>query len=323
MGISCDDSMTHVGKENVTVAEAILKEAGFAVSQTCCSRPSCFDFAARKRETLIMVKVQSDIDNLSPSDSLELEVVSECLSAASLLVSEKTREKPLEDDTVYSRYNVFAVTPKTFENIVLRETHPLIHAGPGGYSVEIDGEAIKRRRQELGLSTGGIAEMIGISRRTLYGYERGMAKASVMVAYNLVWTLGIPVAKPINVFEKSRKQHRCFLTKARHVIARNRLLQKILRQFARNNITTVRRAPFDFVITVPEEKMRIIGGVAKDKERELNRRVDEILSISRVVQAHPILITEGQKLSNKDILCICKEELSKIKNPEDLITSAK
>jgi len=313
--------MTEAQRENVTAAEAVLKEAGFAVSQTCCSRHSCFDFAARKRENLILIRVQSDIDNLSPSDSSELKVVSECLSATSLLVSKKTREKPLEDDTVYSRYNVLAVTSKTFENIVLRENYPLIHAGPGGYYVEIDGEAIKRRRQELGLSTGGIAEMIGISRRTLYGYERGMAKASVAVAYNLVWTLGIPVARPINVFEKSRKQHRCFLTKARHAIARNKLLQKIFRQFARDNITTVERAPFDFVITVPDEKMRIIGGVAKDKERELDRRVDEILSVSRVVQAHPILITEGKKLSNKDILCICKEELYKIKNPEDLITN--
>jgi putative transcriptional regulator len=315
--------MTYREKEGVKAAEVVLKEAGFAVSQTCCSRPSCFDFAARKNKTLILIKVQSDVDNLSPSDSTELEIISESLSAASLLLSEKTRERPLEDDTVYSRYNVLAITQKTFENIVIRKTNPLIQAGPGGYYVEINSEAIKRRRQELGFSVGELAERVGISRRTLYGYERGMAKASVTAAYNLVWTLGIPVAKPINIFEKSRNHRKCFLTKARHVVSRYKLIQKILGKFARCNIKTVKKAPFDFVITVPEEKMRIIGGIADSKERELNKRVDEILSVSKVVQAHPVLITEGQKPLNQDIACIYKEELSKIKTPEDLISNVK
>lgn len=305
--------------EKAKAAEAVLRGAGFAVSQICCSRPSCFDFAARRSRTSLLVKVESDINDLSSGDSMELKILSDCLSATSLLVSGKTRERPLEDDTVYLRYNISAVTLRTFENIVIRNTHPLIQAGPGGYYVEIDGGAIRRRRQELGLSIGEIAEMIGISRRTLYGYERGMAKASVAVAYNLEWILGIPVARSINVLGKSRDHRRCFLTRAKRVIAGCRLFQKFLEKFARYNVRTVKKAPFDFVITVPEEKMMIIGGVAGEKERELGRRVDEILSISRVVQAHPILITEEKKLISKDIMCIRKEELSKIKTPEDLI----
>ena len=311
--------MTYVERERLKATEAILKESGFSVSERCCSRPSCFDYAARKSENLIFIKVEKDIDAFSPSDSLELEAISECVAAGSLLIGEKTREKPLEDDTVYSRHNVSVVTPKTFENIIIRKTYPLIQAGPGGYYVEIDSEAVKRRRQELGLSVGEMAKMIGTSRRTLYGYERGMAKASVTAAYNMVRILGIPIAKPVDVFEKSRSYRECFLTKARHVIAKYKFVQRILGKFARCNVKTVKKAPFDFVITVPEEKMRIICGVANSEERELDRRVDEILSVSRIVQAHPILIIDGQKLPNKDIVCINKEELSKMKTPEDLI----
>ena len=315
--------MTHLEMEGVRAAKATLKEAGFTVSQRCCSRPSCFDFAARKSKTLIFIKVQSDIGNVSSSDSLELKVISECVSAASLLISEKTREKPLENDTVYSRYNVLAVTPKTFENMVLRKMYPLIQAGPGGYYVEIDAEAIKQRRHEFGLSVGEMAEMMSVSRRTLYGYERGMAKASVSVAYNMICILGIPIAKPMNMFRKSKNQHKCFLTTAKQIITKNRLLQKISRKLARYDITAVKKAPFDFVINFPEEKMKIIGGVTNNKEQELNRRVDEILSVSRVIQAHPVLVTEGQKPSNNDILCIRSEELSKIKSPEDLLVNLK
>jgi putative transcriptional regulator len=315
--------MTYREKEDVKAAEVVLKEAGFEVSQTCCSRPSCFDFAARKNKTLILIKIQSDVDKFSPSDSTELKVISESLSAASLLLSEKTREKPLEDDTVYSRYDILAITQRTFENIVIRKTHPLIQAGPGGYYVEIDSEAIKRRRQELGFSVGELAEMVGISRRTLYGYERGLAKASVTAAYNLVWTLGIPVARPINILEKSRNHRECFLMKARHAISKYKFMRRLLGKFARGNVKTVKKAPFDFVITVPEEKVRIIGGIADNKERELNKRIDEILSVSRVVQARPVLITEGEKPLCRDIACIYKEEFSRIKTPEDLISNVK
>jgi putative transcriptional regulator len=313
--------MTYREMEKVRTAEVVLKEANFTLSRICCSRPSCFDFAARKNDNLLFIKVQSDIDNLSPTDSHELMDVSECFSAASIVISEKSREKPLEDDTVYSRYDVFAVTLKTFEDIVLRQVYPLIQAGPGGYYVEIDGEAIKRRRQELGLSAGDMAEMVGISRRTVYGYERGMAKASVSAAYRLVWALGIPVAKPVDIFEKPKKRRKCFLSKARRAISGNKLLQKMFRKFVGYEITAVRRAPFDFVITVPEGKMRIVGGVAGEKERELDRRVDEILSVSRVAKAHPVLVTEGKKFTDKDICCIGKEELLRAKTPEDLLAN--
>jgi putative transcriptional regulator len=310
--------MTYEGLERIKTVETILKDAGFTVSQRCCSRPSCLDLAARKGKSLIFIKVQTDIGHVSAGDSFELKVISECVSAASLIISEKNREKPLEDDTVYSRYNVSAVTTKTFENIVLRKLYPLIQAGPGGYYIEMDGEAIKRKRQELGFSVGEIAEKIGISRRTLYGYERGMAKASVTAAYNLIHTLGVPVAKPINVFEKSRRQRKNCLAMAKRTV-RNKLIQKILRKLADYNILAVKRAPFDFVITVPEGKVRIIGGVTDEKELGLDKRVDEILSLSRVVQAHPVLITEGQKPLNRDISCICSEEISKINSPQDLL----
>jgi putative transcriptional regulator len=312
--------MTYGEMESLEATEAVLREAGFVVSQRCLSRPSCFDFVARKSENLILIKVQPDIDAFSSDDSFELKALSECISAAALLVTENTREKPLEDDTVYSRYNISAVTPRTFENIVTRGVNPLIQAGPGGYYVEIDCQAIKRGRQKLGLSVGEMAEMIGISRRTLYGYERGMAKASVAAAYNLVWTLGVPVAKTVNVFEKSKNQRKCFLMKAKRVIERHRFLQKILTKLARCHIATVKKAPFDFVINAPEENMRIIGGLANNKERELDRRVAEILSVSRVIKAYPILVTEGQELTNENILCISSEKLSEIKDPADLVS---
>jgi putative transcriptional regulator len=316
--------MNHWEMENAVALSVALKEAGFQVSQMCCSRPSCFDFATRKDDKTVLIKNHHDVDTFSPQDSRELKIIAGSVSAASIVISQRTHDKPLEDDTVYSRHAVFVVTEKTIKNIALQTANPLIYAGPGGYFVEIDGTLVEKRRKELGLSVGKLAEMIGVSRRTLYGYERGMAKASVSSAYNLEKTLGIPVVKPINVLEKTRKQRSCILVKATHAIAGQALLFKVFkvfRKFAFCDISPIQKAPFDFIMNVPNEKYVIVGSIAINGERHLDNRIEEILSVCRVVHAHPVLITEKRKPFSKDISCVCMDELSAMHTPKDLIAS--
>ncbi|MEM2092980.1 MAG: helix-turn-helix domain-containing protein [Candidatus Bathyarchaeia archaeon] len=302
----------------VKAAKSILKKAGFTVSQIKYSRPSCFDIAARKDRTLVLIKVQHDIGAISPKDSLELRIVCQNVSATSLIIGDKTRDKPLEDDTVYSRYNVPAVTSKTFEDIILREIQPLIQAGPGGYYVEIDGEALRRRRQELGMSVGDVAEKVGVSRRTLYGYERGMTRASVTAAYKLLCTLGDPVVKTVEILKTPKNLKKSSKAKAKRMIAKSRFLKWIFRNVDDYDIVSLRKVPFDFLITVPEEDIKIIGSVAEEKEAHINKMIDEIIGLSRVVQAQPVLVTEDGRIRKSDIPCISREEISRIRKPEEL-----
>lgn len=319
--ISRDGRMNHWEMENAVHLGVALKEAGFQVSQICCSRPSCFDFAARKNDKTVLVKINFDVDTFSAQDSQELKIIAGRLSAASLIVSQQAHGKPLEDDTVYSRNSIFVITEKTIKNIALQTANPLVYAGPGGYSVEVDGSLIEKKRKELGLSVGKLAAMIGVSRRTLYGYEKGMTKASVTSAYKLAKTLGVPVAKPINVLGRSQKQRQCLLIKAKHAIAGKAPLQKIFRKFAFCDIFPVHKAPFDFIINVPKEKYAIVGSVAVNGERNLDNRMEELLSICQVVCAYPVLITEKRKYFGKDVSCVCMDELSAMRTPEDLIAS--
>jgi putative transcriptional regulator len=200
----------------------------------------------------------------------------------------------------------------------------LIQASPGGYYVEVDGEALERRRQELGLSVGELAEMGGTSRRTIYGYERGLAKASVPVAYNLVHALGIPVAKSVDIFKQPELQREsCLLDTARRVFAKNKLLNRFFKKLAPFHVATVKKAPFDFVLFVPEQNIRIIGGITNAKEPQMDARIDEILSVSKVVKARPLLITEGPAPSENNVMWISCEDFSRIKSPEDLIANVK
>jgi len=268
------------------------------------------------------VKVNSDVDTFSARSARELKVIAGRVSAASLIISQQTHGKPLEDDTVYSRNGVFVVTKKTIRNLALQTANPLVYAGPGGYSVEVDGELVEKRRKELGLSIGNLAVMIGVSRRTLYGYERGMAKASVKSAYKLAETLGVPVAKPINVLRRTRKQRQCLLIKAQHAFTGKVLLQRVFRKFAFCDISPVYRAPFDFVMNVSEGGDVIVGSVAVNGESNLDKRMDEIISVCRVIRARPVLITEKSKFPSKNVCCVCMDELSAMRAPEDLVATA-
>jgi len=304
--------------DNADSLGATLKDAGFQTSQLCYSRPSCFDFAARKGNERLLAKLHPDVAAFSRFESRELRVIAGRVSAAALVVGDCAHEKALEDDTVYSRYSVYVVTRKTLKNIAFRTGYPLVNAGPGGYFVEVDGALIERKRKELGLSIGKLANMVGVSRRTLYGYEQRMAKASVLSTYNLAKVLGVPVAKPINVLRKMGRQRVCLLARAKRAIAGRALLQRVFRKFAFCDISPVQKAPFDFVMNVPGEKCVIVGAVVADEEDFLGSRAEEIVSVSRVINAHPVLITERRENCRGDVVCISADELSVMRSPLDL-----
>ncbi len=74
-------------------------------------------------------------------------------------------------------------------------------------------------------------------------------------------------------------------------------------------------------MNVPREKYAIVGSVAVNGEENVDNRIEEFLSICRVVCAYPVLITEKRKYSGKDVFCVRMDELAEIRTPEDLIAS--
>jgi putative transcriptional regulator len=314
--------MNHWEMENAIQLGVALKEAGFEISQICCSRTSCFDFAAKKHDITILLKMASEIDTFSISDLCELKVIASRIPAAALIVSQLSHGKPLQDDTVYRRNNVFVVNEKTIKNVANQTGYPLINASPGGYTVEVDCALVERKRKELDLSIGQLATKIGVSRRTLYGYERGMAKASVSSAYKLAETLGVPVAKPINILQKTKKQPQYSLPKSKHDMMTKILLRQVFKKFSSCDISPVHKAPFDFIMSIPKDNYLIIGSVASENEPDLENRVNELLSICRVIYAYPVLITENKKNTNMDLSSFTIEDLRVLQSPEQLIANA-
>lgn len=300
--------------------ESLFEDAGFHLSRRCCTKPHCFDFVARREDNLLFTKVQPNIGTIYEKDAYGLTTLSDAFHATSLFICEKTRNKPIEDDTLYMRYGVRAITLRTLEDALFQGFGPLIEAGPGGYYVKLDGEAIRKERLENGLSMGKVAEVLGVSRRTLYGYERGLAKASVLTSYKLASILGIPVVEPLDLFQPIAKTEG-FLATARRIISESRFLRFIIEKLRQFNFTVfqLRRAPFDFVARSPMNGVTLIGAIAYEEEDNFAIKTEEIVSISKVVGAQPIYLTDSDNIFVDSIPLIQREDFKKIKCCEDLM----
>lgn len=294
--------------------ENTLRHLGFTVSEHCGIRPSCFDFAARRKKLLILIKTSENLGAIPQEYGLELRLIAQKLSAAPILVGLPTSKNRIENGTAYSRHGIHAVTLETLLDAFENREYPLVEARPGGFYVQLDKVAIQARRRELGLSLGELASMIGVSRRTVYGYERGLAKATVSTALKLETILGAPIAHHINIF-MPRKQGDNEVPKQ---LIKNKFLHKVLRKINSLGLmaNVTRKAPFDFII--PGDGNKIIGGAINREEKLKEHRMRITASIAKVTKSKPIFIVEERVAIDKSQM-VNWNELKKFKAMKDLL----
>jgi putative transcriptional regulator len=179
---------------------AMLRDAGFLVSDRIAIRPKSFDLAARRGEDLILLKVLGNIDAFDGATGAEMRRLGSYLDATPLVVGMRTRNEDLKPGVVYFRHGVPVLNPDTAMDLFIEEVPPLIYAAPGGLYVNIDGDLLADERQEQGMSLGQLASELGVSRRTVSKYEDGM-NASIEVAVQLEELFDKPFSAPVEVMD--------------------------------------------------------------------------------------------------------------------------
>ncbi len=182
-------------------ATRILKEGGFAVSDTCNIRPKSFDVVARRGDLVILLKVLLNIDGLDSETAAEMKALSAHLDAESVVVGVKTRDHELEDGVLYLRRGVPAMSRGTAHDYFVEGVPPLVYMGSGGLYVNIDGDLLEDARDEEDMSLGTVADELGVSRRAVSKYEDGM-DATLDVAVRLEEIFGESLISPVEVFEE-------------------------------------------------------------------------------------------------------------------------
>ena len=298
----------------INTTRAVLAKAGFDISSILNLRSICFDLVGRKDDTLLIIKVLSNIDAFSRDNAEEMKVLAEALKATPLLIGESSSSGPLEPGIVYSRFKIPIISNDTLADHLLDEVPPIIFAAPGGLYVKIDSNLLKDIRETNGISLGTLAETAGVSRRTIQMYESGMG-AMIDAALRLEEFLNVPIIEPLNPFEyrgdKDTENHEMSGNERTGSVPLNRLLDI---GFA---ITPVTKSPFEAISR--SRQTIILTGLGIEEER-LVQKAMIASEISKIAGKHSLIIVEKKRTADSiDFTAVVTtEELKKIDDQDEL-----
>ena len=298
----------------INTTRAILAKAGFSISSSLNLRSICFDIVGRKDDTLLIIKVLSNVDAFSRENAEDMKVLADALMATPLLIGETSSSGPLEAGIVYSRFKIPIISNDTLSEHLLDEVPPFIFAAPGGLYVKIDGELLKKVREGGGISLGTLAETTGVSRRTIQMYEAGMG-AMIDAAMRLEEFLQVPIIEPINPFEyKSKKKLEDYEVADGRVTESKALNRLHEIGFA---ITPITKSPFEAISR--SRQTIFLTGLGLDEDK-LVQKAMIASEISKISGKYSLIIVEKERSAEniESTAVVTNEELKKIDDQDAL-----
>jgi putative transcriptional regulator len=306
--------------ELITNIREFLGHAGFSVSDPYMINLPGFDLVARRDDTLLIIKVLSNIDGLSEGVGNELRALACLLKATPLLIGERNGVNTLEDDVVYFRFGIETVTLSTLKNNLLQEVPVRAYAAPGGLYVNLDPEKIRRLRQEKNISLGAFARHVRVSRRTVQMYEDGMS-ARIDIANRIEDMFDQSVITPIDLLKPlmvETEQLPLFQKEQKHMKEFQHEVFSLLQNVG-YKIIPMDRCPFE---ALSKEKEKILLTCVHEYNKKLIEKAHFISSISKIMEKHAVVFTDkdASKKNVEGTPIIAKKELKKIHDPEDVFT---
>ena len=284
--------------------ETILQEinnllVNFGFKTSNIYERSCFDILARKKDILIILKILVNIDSLTAQQAEELSKISGTFLASPIIIGLKSKHNFLEDDVVYERHEIPAVSPQTLYDIIANDMHPEILSKRGGFYVKINGGLLKKLREEKNLSLKELADLTHVSRETIYKYEQQNSQAYPETALLLEEILNKPITLSINILES--EHNHTLDTKIQEPIELIKLGYEV-------NSST--KTPFDAISTRTDDSKEVLK-----LKKELSDKIDEIEQIKRKLDKktnNEILITNLERNRNINTLTRIAEKTNDI-----------
>ena len=299
---------------NVT---AMLRDAGFLVSDRCAIRPKSFDVAARRGEDTVLVKILGNIDAFDARTGAEMRRLGEYLRATPIVIGLRTRDEELKPGVVYFRHGVPVLSPDTAMDLFVEEVPPLIYAAPGGLYVNIDSEVLEDAREDRDWSLGRLANELGVSRRTVSKYEDGM-NASVDVATQLEELFDAPLTAPVDVFDGVDEVRESEpMPDDPEVDPDEEPVIAVLTRVG-FDVHPTERAPFRTVSEDERRQSRMLTGHSKFTEAA-EKRARIMSSVGHVTRTTSIYVVDRADQESVDgTALIEREEIENVRDVEDL-----
>lgn len=279
-------------KDILEKTSIFLLKKGFTVKSLT---RSCFDVLARNKERILLIKVLEDANSISRVFAEEMHRIAACISATPLIITEKASTM-LEDNIVYTRFDVFTLNLITFMNCI-KDKFPMLKRTQAGLTASLAGNKLKEKREQLGFSLNHLSKSIGVTSRMVAKYENEDSEVTINRAMKIYDILGQEVFNEVNIFSKVEKIN--FTTKT---------------EFSKKYIdlgfkaTDTSNVPFDIIAKKDDELILTeIGDKTNSKMQ----------SLSELLDADNLVIFKKKK--PKDIPAVTRKEFLDFEKSNELI----
>ncbi|BAD84728.1 predicted transcription regulator, containing DNA-binding HTH domain [Thermococcus kodakarensis KOD1] len=296
----------------IKTVEAILRGAGYRVARLDL-KGSCFDLVASRLFLLLFIKATVNIDTITEEQAEDLKRLAKFFKASPLIVGLRSKSGELEEGVVYERFGIYALRPETLYDALLNNELPAVFAERGGLYVRINGELLRELREKHGYSVNELAQLLGVSRKSLLNYERGEQAVSLDVAIQLEEIFDEALAEPIDIL-------RAKVEADLNVKPETPLEREVFERLKKLGLglVKVKKAPFNAIST--EDDIRLLTGIDERKTRSTIKRAEMVAEVGRIVNSGGVFILEKTKAEVvSEVPLIPKESLEEVKDADELI----
>ncbi len=255
---------------------------------------TCFDKLARKNGQILLIKILEDANSISRQYTEEMIAVASYVNASPLIIADKAGNK-LEDNIVYSRFDIYTLNFNTFLNCV-NNRFPFIKRSKAGLTASVVGQKLREKREEFGYSLNALSKKVGVTSRMIMKYENENSEVTINRAMKLYDLFGHQVFNEIDVFLKRELE--------------NKFETEVSRKYVELgfNATETKKTPFDIIARKNEE---LILTEVSDKVNP------QMQSLSKLVDADNLVIF--QKKKPKNIPSMTKKEFMDFEKANELV----
>lgn len=265
-----------------------------------------FDIVGR-REHLLLIKTLLNVDALDESHAMDLRAISYFLSAYPFVVSQRNNREHLDDETVYSRFELPVITPQLFKSMLEEEEMVVTHSSKGRHTKEINTFVLKEKRKEMDFTLEELARRTGISKKAMYEIENKRVNPQQDTVKRLETILGIELTLPYEM------KH----TEALYLKPKHNFQRTVSMEFSRIGIdnSAVHASPFEII---GKENFSLITHLSTIPS-EVRSELTEIKQLSGILSSKAVLISKrSYKESVEGVPIVSESELSELHSSKEL-----
>ena len=256
---------------------------------------ACFDVLARKNEQILLIKVLEDANSISRQYTEEMIVIASYIKASPLIISEKAGGK-LEENIVYSRFNLYTLNLSTFFSCI-NNKFPFIKRSQAGLTASVVGKKLREKMEEHGYSLNALSKKIGVTSRMIIKYESENSEVTINRAMKLYDLFGHQVFNEVNVFMQREQRESKFET-------------EVSRKYVELGFdaTETKKTPFDIIAKKDNEL------IFTEVSDTVNPQME---SLSKLLNADNLVIFNRKK--PKNIPSMTKQEFMDFDKANELV----